>query len=129
MASSTVDRFFSVGTELPTAKAGRMFFLLDSINGNRLYACFTAGTWTEVAASSAGAQVDNETPAGTRDGANDTFTLAHTPSPAGSLLLFLDGIYQVAGVDYTLTTATIVFAAAPQVTDNASMDAFYRYTA
>ena len=31
----------------------------------------------------------NETPSGTVDGVNKTFTLAHTPSPADSLMLFL----------------------------------------
>src|SRR4051812_41839659 len=54
----------------------------------------------------------NETPSGTVDGVNDTFTLADPPNPASSLMLFRNGVLQRGGgVDYALTSATIVFAA------------------
>ena len=46
---------------------------------------------------------DGEVPGGVVDGTNATFTLANTPSPAGSLVLYRNGIAQKAGVDYTLT--------------------------
>jgi hypothetical protein len=64
--ANTIDRFCSVGTELPTtAKVGRLFFLLDSVNGNKLYACKTANTWDEVISStdgiSVGAEIDPAT--------------------------------------------------------------------
>ena len=71
---------------------------------------------------------DNETPTGTINGTNDTFTLANTPSPAESLELYHNGLLMLAGgVDYTLTTATIVYEAGaiPQTGDNHV--AFYRY--
>jgi hypothetical protein len=53
----------------------------------------------------------NETPAGTINGVNDTFTLAEEPDPADSLSLFKNGVLQDAGVDYTLVTDTVTFAA------------------
>jgi len=55
--------------------------------------------------------VDGETPAGTIDGINTTFTLAAIPNPASSLQLFRNGLLQRPGVDYTLSGATITFAA------------------
>ncbi len=46
--------------------------------------------------------VDNETPAGTIDGINTTFTLAGTPNPTGGLMLFFNGILLYQGTGYTL---------------------------
>lgn len=86
------------------------------------------GVITATAAGSTINFADNETPAGTIDGTNATFTLAHTPivSPSSSLLLFLNGVLQKASVnDYTLTGASIVFATAPVV--NSIILAFYRF--
>src|ERR1017187_2597955 len=56
-----------------------------------------------------------ETPSGTINSSNVTFNLAHTPLPAASLQLFLNGAYQVqgGGMDYTISGATITFAVAP----------------
>ena len=69
--------------------------------------------------------VNNETPVGTIDGVNKTFTLPSTPSPAASLLLFLNGAFQTAvGEDYTLSTATITFVNAPPT--GSVLRAFYR---
>ena len=72
--------------------------------------------------------VDAEVPSGTINGSNDTFTLAHAPSPAGSLELFRNGLFMTAGgVDYTLTGSTIVFGALsiPQTGD--TLICWYRY--
>ncbi len=67
--------------------------------------------------SSSGAsanQANNETPSGTINGVNTVFTLAHTPSPAASLKLYLNGAFQTAGgEDYTLVADTITFVNAP----------------
>lgn len=69
---------------------------------------------------------DNETPTGTINGTNAVFTLAHTPNPAASLQLFLNGAFQAAaGGDYTLATATITFITAP--VNGSTLRAFYRY--
>ena len=71
---------------------------------------------------------DNETPTGDVNGINDTFTLAHAPSPAASLLLELNGQVQTQGVEYTLSGLTITFAS-PPAADLAGLPfkAFYRY--
>ncbi len=56
--------------------------------------------------------VVSETPTGTIDGSNPTFTLANTPA-AGTLQLYKNGVRQRAGAsnDYTLSAATITFKA------------------
>lgn len=60
---------------------------------------------------------DAATPAGVINGINTVFTLSSIPSPASSLLLFLNGILQTQGVDYTLVGATITYAVAPSIGD------------
>jgi hypothetical protein len=66
-----------------------------------------------------------ETPTGVVDGANVTFTLAHTPTANANVLLFLDGIvqYQGGGLDYTISGATITMLIAPVT--NQTLWAFY----
>ena len=70
--------------------------------------------------------VDAETPAGTLNGSNAAFTLAHSPAPTASLTLFRNGVLQRAGTDFTLSEASIVFASGsvPQAGD--SVHAYYR---
>lgn len=74
--------------------------------------------------------VDNETPTGTQDGANKTFTLQFSPSPPESLKLFVSkmapgaGVLQIFGVDYILTGATIQYQTAPS--NNDVVRAYYR---
>lgn len=61
-----------------------------------------------------GSFVDAETPSGTVDGNNATFTLAYVPSAAASLQLFINGQLLIAGgVDYTLEAATITVNSPP----------------
>lgn len=52
---------------------------------------------------------DGEVPGGAVNGVNSTFTLANVPL-GSSLQLFLNGLYQTAGVDYTLTGSTLQFS-------------------
>jgi hypothetical protein len=66
---------------------------------------------------------DAEIPAGVINGANLTFTLAHAPNPAGSLLLFNNGTLQVPGTNFTLSGDTITFAVAP----TGNLLAWYRW--
>lgn len=68
---------------------------------------------------------DDETPAGTLDGVNKTFTLARPPNPAASLELVLNLGTLTQGIDYTLSGVTIVFATAPD--SGAVIRAWYRY--
>ena len=62
---------------------------------------------------------DAETPTGTINGVNATFTLVTAPNPAASLELTRNGIVQKSGVDYTLSTNVITFLAGaiPQTGD------------
>lgn len=70
---------------------------------------------------------DAETPSGSINGSNVTFTLAHTPNPSADLQLYLNGQQLIAGAsaDYTLSTATVTMASAPKTGD--ILIAFYRY--
>jgi hypothetical protein len=52
---------------------------------------------------------DNQTPTGAINGSNATFTLTEPPVPAQSLLLYRNGLLQMHGVDYTLSSDTISF--------------------
>lgn len=58
----------------------------------------------------------NETPTGTIDGANATFTLSSAPNPAASLEVNLNGQYlKGGGVDFTLSGTTLTMTVAPDV--------------
>lgn len=73
-----------------------------------------------------GTEVSNETPTGTINGSNAIFTLANSPSPAGSLKVFLNGAFQTAaGEDYTLVGDTITFVNAPLT--GSVLRAFYKH--
>jgi hypothetical protein len=69
---------------------------------------------------------DGETPQGTLDGTNATFTLAGSPAPPSSLVLTRNGLVLALGPDYTIADSTITFvsAAVPQTGD--ILIAFYR---
>lgn len=81
----------------------------------------TAITWTQVNAAAGLTSanfVTRETPSGTLNGSNVTFTLANTPT-AGTEEIFINGILQDqgAGNDYTISGATITMLTAPLSTD------------
>lgn len=70
---------------------------------------------------------ENETPSGTVNGSNVTFTLTTTPV-TGSLQLFRDGqLMKGGGADYTLTTNSIAFVTAPAT--GSVLLAFYKVAA
>jgi hypothetical protein len=73
---------------------------------------------------------DNETPGGTIDGSNTALTLAHSPNPAGSLLLMQapssgGAVVLIATVDYMLSGANITMTNPPASGDK--LRASYRY--
>lgn len=72
--------------------------------------------------------VDNETPVGVINGVNQVFTLSQIPNPTSSLYLFLNGVLQTNGVDYTLSGLTITYTTAPGLDlASAPHTAFFRY--
>lgn len=63
---------------------------------------------------------DQETPIGAIDGVNLKYVLNLTPV-AGSLYVYLNGLLQQAGPDYTLTGNIVTFVTAPNVGDSVRM--------
>ena len=63
--------------------------------------------------------IDQETPAGTVDGSNISFTLSQVPNPGGSLEVFRNGLRLTSGLDYTASNNTVTFASGdvPQIGD------------
>lgn len=101
---------------------------VTSLNGLTGVITITGGTDISVAVSGSSIVVsftgsiptvptfnDDVTPTGTIDGSNATFTISPAPSPAASLQLFLNGVLQYRGTDYTLTGGTIVYTTPPTV--------------
>ena len=72
-----------------------------------------------------GVTVENETPSGTQNGANTTFTLANTPK-SGSLRLYRNGQRLKEGSGYSLSVATLTITPAPESDEELLAD--YRYT-
>jgi uncharacterized coiled-coil protein SlyX len=70
---------------------------------------------------------DGETPGGTINGTNVTFTLASAPNPSTSLRLFRNGLLVAPGVEYTMSGSSLTFTSArtPQTGD--SLAAYYRH--
>lgn len=66
-----------------------------------------------------------ETPSGSIDGTNTSFTLAHAPNPSTALMYYLNGLLLKQGVDYTLSSTAITMTAAPLSGD--VPQAFYPY--
>ena len=90
--------------------------------GDTLLAYYrTAGT------GSATNFADGETPGGTINGTNVTFTLASAPNPAASLRLFRNGLLVAPGVEYTLTGSSITFTTARTPQSGDSLAAYYRH--
>ena len=60
-----------------------------------------------------GSIFEQEVPSGTVNGSNTAFTLSSEPTASKSLLLFLNGLSLVQGVDYTISTTSITMTTAP----------------
>lgn len=69
-----------------------------------------------IAAAGSSTTAVTQTPAGTLNGSNRTFTLSYTPA-TGSLALWLNGVEQVPTTDYTSSGATVTFTVAPRSSD------------
>lgn len=54
-----------------------------------------------------------EVPSGALNGINVTFTTSNVPISNASLSLFLDGLIQIQGTDYTISSSTITMTSAP----------------
>jgi hypothetical protein len=54
--------------------------------------------------------IDSEVPFGTIDGSNAAFSLANSPNPSTSLTLFVNGVLQANGSDYSLVSNRVTFS-------------------
>lgn len=66
-----------------------------------------------------------EEPTGLVNGANVTYTLSQTPTSNAAVKLYLNGLFQRQGTDYTISGVTITFTTAPAT--NSTVDALYTY--
>ena len=66
----------------------------------------------------------DEVPSGTINGSNTNFTLSSTPfDPQDAVQVYLDGLKQKNGTDFTISGTTITFATAPAIGQN--VEVFY----
>lgn len=79
------------------------------------YCTYVSGTGIVCNSAGAAPTFYQEVPSGTVNGSNTSFTLAHTPTSAASVILFENGIGQTqgAGADYTISSGTITYLTAP----------------
>lgn len=68
---------------------------------------------------------ENETPSGSINGSNTSFSLAHIPISDDSVFLFRNGVLQIKGVNYMITGANITATSAPQTGNTYRV--WYRY--
>ncbi len=54
-----------------------------------------------------------ETPSGSINGSNTSFTIANTPLEGEAVFVFLNGLYQTPTTDYSISGTTITFVTAP----------------
>jgi hypothetical protein len=99
---------FGIGRAVVINQAGQ----LDAATGN-LGDCVrvdgSSGPCGSGGGGVGGSFADAETPAGIVNGSNAVFTLASPPSPASSLSLYRNGLFQRQGLDYQISGATITF--------------------
>lgn len=69
---------------------------------------------------------DAETPGGTVDGSNTTFSLNASPNPPASLQLMRNGIVQRQGTDYFVSGSTVTFLAGAVPQSGDIVQAWYR---
>lgn len=65
------------------------------------------------AAPAAGGTHIQEVPSGTINGSNTAFTLSQTPTANAVVLLFLDGLFWIQTVDYTISGTSVTATTAP----------------
>jgi hypothetical protein len=112
-------------TVVTTASATGSWAALPNCTGTCILQYSTSTHTFSTGTALTGSFSDDETPTGTINGVNTTFTLGHTPSGT-SLMLFKNGQkLEPGGADFSLSTATITMTAAPKTGD--ILTASYRY--
>ncbi len=70
---------------------------------------------------------DGEVPSGSINGANTVFSLANSPSPAGSLDLYVNGLLMRQGGDYSLSNNVVTFVTASTPQSGDALLGSYRF--
>jgi hypothetical protein len=86
---------------------------------------FDGDNWVPFTLTGLAQFADAETPVGTQNSTNVTFTLVHTPTPTISLQVFIGGVLLKLDNDYTLTDNVLTFGTAPGAND--ILLAYYRF--
>ena len=122
---------FKEATAPPPPASNRVRLFVDSATGEIMVkkdngSVVSLESGSGGGGGSFGAFQDAETPNGTIDGMNDTFTLVTAPDPPASLELAKNGVVQQPGVDFSLSGNTVTFLAdaVPQTGD--TLLAWYR---
>jgi len=103
-----------------TAVAGMQFYD-TTLSQLQVY---DGATWVSAGGYTPPTEIQ-EVPTGVIDGVNDTYTLSQTPTGAASVKIYLDGLFQRQGTDYTIAGSTITMTTAPA--SGQTLDANYDY--
>jgi len=85
---------------------------------------YDGATWASTGGYTPPTEIQ-EVPTGVIDGVNDTYTLSQTPTGNASVKIYLDGLFQRQGTDYTISGSTITMTTAPAT--GQTLDANYDY--
>ena len=85
-----------------------------------------ANSATPGGASGSPGFIDSEVPFGTIDGSNSAFALSNAPNPSSSLMLFVNGVLQTNGTDFSLASNRITFASGSKPHVGDVLQAAYR---
>lgn len=131
--SDPTEALFGLSAATSSGKGGYVYDLeLEAALGGAVYKKLWKVEFLQVWPHSVetalpGYPVENETPSGTVNGANAGFLLANVPDPASSLDLYVNGVLQDVGTDFTLSGAAITFLAGSIPPLGATLLADYRY--
>lgn len=95
-------------------------WLIWIIATNSLYV-YNGTNWTPVVSGGTQAEV----PIGPINGSNVNFTLSFSPSPPASLSLYVNGVFQLPSVNYTLSGTNLSMVIAPNA--GSTLYAVYEY--
>ena len=104
---------FATGGMIYASSASAFAKLAIGTSGQVLTVSGGLPAWTTLTPALLGVTSQAETPAGTVNGINDTFTLSFTPSDSAAVIVLVNRLAQRNGIDFTVSGSTITMAYAP----------------